>query len=146
MRAMAVPTGEEAVASCSQRQTGSIQAFSRRAGMRRSCSVPVLVDEGRGSPSMDVYVGTRPFIKFGTGWLPDALREGPLCDLGICHFYVVVKAPDGTLSKFDFGPMGGRDITLSQPRSGPWALLTRQPRPRRRGEMGEIREEKVRPA
>ena len=45
--------------------------------------------------------------------LPPAARE-LVADLGICHYVVVMKQPNGEVVQFDFGPKGGRDVSASR--------------------------------
>eukprot|EP00887_Chlorella_sp_A99_P005090 scaffold25.g5090.t1 len=115
------------LATCAEQRSGAEASTSapRPArvplpGMRKCASTPALcgVAEGEG---LEVYVATRPFQEFAGGLfrkLPKPLRYG-VRDAGICHFFTVFRARDGTLHQFDFGPQGG-DIHVGH---GPFAAL-----------------------
>ncbi|KAK9817556.1 hypothetical protein WJX74_005440 [Apatococcus lobatus] len=85
--------------------------------MRRSASVPSLPvqpDFTSHIKLLEVYVVLRPFIEWGGDVfhsLPASFKQA-LQDLGVAHFLVAVRTPDGKLFRFDFGPAGGRDIVL----------------------------------
>lgn len=105
--------------------------------MRRSASVPTLPvqpDCAAHVKLLEVYVVLRPFIEWGGDVfhsLPASFKQA-LEDLGIAHYLVAVKTPDGKLFRFDFGPAGGRDIVL------PSSSRKKKQVP------GEVREGKVR--
>lgn len=50
--------------------------------------------------------------------LSRAIAEG-----GVCHFLLIVKDQRGNLTKFDFGPVGGRDTTLATAEGRPVSPL-----------------------
>ena len=105
--------------------------------MRRCASVPVLPvqpDCAAQAKLLEVYVVLRPFVEWGGEVfhsLPASFKQA-LEDLGVAHYLVAVKTPDGRLFRFDFGPAGGRDIVL--PSSSRKKKLV----------PGEVREGKVR--
>jgi hypothetical protein len=87
--------------------------------MRKCTSTPALARLGEpagapGAASLDVFVGLRSFKNFyGDVWerLPAPVRDG-VRDAGVAHFTAVFRAPDGSLTQFDFGPSDGGDIHL----------------------------------
>ena len=85
--------------------------------MRRSTSLqnlPSQPDPAAQAKLLEVYVVLRPFVEWGGDVfhsLPPSFKLA-LQDLGVAHYLVAVRTPDGRLFRFDFGPAGGRDIVL----------------------------------
>lgn len=115
---------------------------------RKCPSTPTLRSLGDASSEdgMEVFVVLRNFQELAGGMfhrLPGPLRDG-VRDCGVCHYMMVFRQRDGTLTQFDFGPAAGGDIYIP---AGPFSrLLT--PLNRKRSRVlrveGKVRECKVR--
>lgn len=80
-------------------------------GLRKCASLPSLSDCGS-DRALEVYCGKRQLIELSTK-VPTRLH-GFLEDIGVAHYFVIVKqTTDGSLTQFDFGPVGG-DIAFPQ--------------------------------
>lgn len=94
---------------------------------------------------MEFYVGKRRLIELSTK-VP-ARIHGFLEDIGVAHYFVVVKqTSDGSLTQYDFGPVGGRDIAFGNCSELPTADILGsvwRRREARRFQQAEIREMKV---
>ena len=103
----------ETVSQDPSKTLGSGSPFS----MKRSSSLPsfpVRPETSSQGKLLEVYVVLRPFMEWGGQLfhsLPPSCKQA-LEDLGVAHYLVAVRTPEGRIFRFDFGPAGGRDIVL----------------------------------
>jgi hypothetical protein len=91
-----------------------------------------------------VFCGARKLIELSSK-VPECFH-GLLEDVGVCHYFVIFRHRDGTLTQYDFGPVGGRDIAFEgSPPIPAFALLGARWRQQRtqQAQRAEIREVKV---
>lgn len=112
-------------------------------GFRKCASLPSLVSRDSDS-CLEVYCGARKLIELSSK-VPERFH-GILEDIGVCHYYVIFRQRDGTLTQYDFGPVGGRDISFGGgpriPLFGHLGANWKQ-RGSQYGQKAEIRELKV---
>lgn len=113
-------------------------------GLRKCASLPSLSDSDS-ECALEVYCGKRQLIELSTK-VPARLH-GFLEDVGVAHYFVIVKQTmDGSLTQFDFGPVGG-DIAFPQRQPlqlpGNLFLGNVEKRNTKRIKQAEIREMKV---
>lgn len=115
-------------------------ASSSSLGLRKCASLPSLNDRDS-ECALEVYCSKRQLIELSTK-VPARLH-GFLEDVGVAHYFVVVRQPNsGSLTQFDFGPVGGDAALPSLPTP---AFLAKSwgKRTANRFKKAEIRELKV---